>query len=248
VVAVIIAAVVVVLLLPTGKQDAETTPTPLIAEPGEPETAARPTPETTRPEKPEPETTPNPDEPPVLAAKPVIYLYPTQIQDVTVTLNLDADTLTTTYPRYYGGWTVTAEPDGSLLNHADGREYSYLFWEAETHEDWTFDDGFLVKSADAAGFLQEKLSYMGLLPKEYNEFIVYWLPILERNEYSLVRFAGEEYIARFPLEITPKPDSVLRVFMLVRAADGTEQLPQQELQTFARSGFAVVEWGGTEIQ
>ena len=48
-------------------------------------------------------------------AKPVIYLYPEQ--ETTVSVSLDyAGTLTATYPAYENGWTVTAEPDGTLYD------------------------------------------------------------------------------------------------------------------------------------
>ena len=42
-----------------------------------------------------------------LAAKPVLYLYPEEETEVTVTLDFDG-TLTSTYPDYGDGWTVTA--------------------------------------------------------------------------------------------------------------------------------------------
>ena len=59
-----------------------------------------------------------------VTAKPVIYLYPEEETAVTVTLDYDGQ-LTTTYPAYDGGWSVTAEPDGTLYDQ-QGREYSYL--------------------------------------------------------------------------------------------------------------------------
>ena len=59
--------------------------------------------------------------------KPVIYLYPEQTTAVTVRLDYKGK-FTCTYPDYpAGGWQVTARPDGTLTNKADGREYSYLF-------------------------------------------------------------------------------------------------------------------------
>lgn len=57
-------------------------------------------------------------------AKPVIYLYPEEPTEVTVTLDYSGE-LTYTYPAYGDGWTVTAYPDGTLID-ADGKEYSYL--------------------------------------------------------------------------------------------------------------------------
>ena len=62
--------------------------------------------------------------------KPVIYLYPEEEMEVTVKLDFDG-TLTSTYPAYEDGWTVTAQPDGTLTDES-GREYYCLFWEGVT--------------------------------------------------------------------------------------------------------------------
>ncbi|MBQ8827031.1 MAG: hypothetical protein IJ007_08060, partial [Oscillospiraceae bacterium] len=58
--------------------------------------------------------------------KPVIYLYPEKETEVSVKVNLKDGELTCTYPDHGDGWNVTAYPDGTLINSADGREYSYL--------------------------------------------------------------------------------------------------------------------------
>ena len=97
-------------------------------------------------------------------AKPVIYLY--SEQETTVSVSLDyAGTLTATYPAYENGWTVTAEPDGTLYDE-NGNEYSYLFWEGENNTDYDFSKGFCVAGADTADFLHEKLAEIGLTPRE----------------------------------------------------------------------------------
>ena len=49
------------------------------------------------------------------------------------------------------------------------------------------------------------------------------------------------------LEITPAPDTVIRVFMTFKAADGMIRLLPQKLTAPERTGFTVIEWGGTEI-
>ena len=48
-----------------------------------------------------------------LTLKPVIYLYPEEKTDISVTLAYDG-TLTCTYPNYKTGWHVSAKPDGTL--------------------------------------------------------------------------------------------------------------------------------------
>ena len=179
-------------------------------------------------------------------AKPVIYLYPSETTEVTVQLNYDG-LLTATYPTYNDGWKVTAHPDGTLINHADGKEYSYLFWEGEGNHNFDFSEGFVVKGSDTADFLQETLANIGLLPREYNEFIVYWLPQMQENQYNLISFQGDVYDDSAKLDITPAPDSMLRVFMAYKPLDKPIEVPEQVFQPFERSGFTVVEWGGSAI-
>jgi hypothetical protein len=179
--------------------------------------------------------------------KPVIYLYPEYPMDVTVTLDYNGK-LRSTYPKYDDGWSVTAYPDGTIVNHADGMEYSYLFWDGDSPMRFDFSSGFVVKGPDAADFLREKLAYMGLEPREYNEFIVYWLPLMEKNKYNLVAFQGSAYTDNAVLHITPEPDSVLRVFMAFKPLPFPISVPPQELEPFERKGFTVIEWGGSEVR
>lgn len=191
-------------------------------------------------EKPNPET-----------AKPVIYLYPEQETKVNVQLSFNG-TLTSTYPTLPSeGWTVTAQPDGTLTDE-EGRSYRYLFWEGVANVDWKQDSGFLVKAEDAREFLEESLTQLGLNELEQNDFITYWLPKLEKNGESFVTFAAEQYTDNAVLTVTPQPDSVLRVQMLISKVDDSnraafQKLLEQELPRFEREGFVLVEWGGTDL-
>ncbi|MBQ3140744.1 MAG: hypothetical protein IJC25_02140, partial [Clostridia bacterium] len=110
-------------------------------------------------------------------AKPVIYLYPEQPTEVEVKLDFEGR-LAFTYPAYNDGWRVTAYPDGRLINRADGSEHYYLFWDGFSDKNWSFTEGFCVAGSDTEAFLINALSQMGLTPREYNDFIVYWLPEL----------------------------------------------------------------------
>ncbi len=182
-----------------------------------------------------------------MSCKPVIYLYPKEATEVTVKLDYNG-VLEYTYPTYSDGWKVTALPDGTLTNHADGREYSYLFWEGKNDTPFDFNKGFVVKGSDTIQFLQEKLSFLGLTPREYNEFIVYWLPRMRSNPYNLISFQGAMYIDSASLTINPKPDSILRVFMAFKPLKEAIKVEPQKLEPFERKGFTVVEWGGSECQ
>ena len=180
-----------------------------------------------------------------LLSKPVLYLYPEAETEVTVRLDYKGR-LTCTYPEPDpdGAWHVTAQPDGTLTDK-QGREYSYLFWEgASDGAPPDFSRGFVVKGSDTAAFLREKLAYMGLTPREYNEFIVYWLPRMQDTPWNLIAFQGKNYTDSAPLTVTPEPDSVLRVFMAYRPLTTPAAVPPQELTPFVRRGFTLVEWGG----
>lgn len=194
-------------------------------------------------------TTGCPYYPNMVAAKPVIYLYPTATEAVTVQLKYKGD-LTSTYPTYNAGiqgWRVIANPDGTLVNLDDNKEYSYLFWEGTYPLNIDETHGFVIKGSDTKDFLQTTLAEMGLTPKEYNEFIVYWLPKMEHNPYNFIQFVGDEYTQSAPLSISPTPDSMLRVFMAYKPLDQYEAVTPQEIKAFNRKGFSVVEWGGTEL-
>jgi hypothetical protein len=179
-------------------------------------------------------------------AKPVIYLYPEEETSVTVKLDYDG-LLTVTYPAYQDGWHVLARPDGTLTDLETGLEYSYLFWEGERDADYDMSRGFVVRGEDTAAFLQKTLAQMGLTPREYNEFIVYWLPQMQGNAYNLITFQQEAYTDSAKLEILPKPDSVLRVFMAFKPLEAPVQIEAPEIKPFERIGFTVVEWGGTAL-
>ena len=124
----------------------------------------------------------------------------------------------------------------------------YLFWEGVAW-DFTadFSEGFCVKGEDTTEFLRTVLSQMGLTPKEYNEFIVYWAPQLQNNAYNLISFQTENYEQMAPLNVNPAPDSMLRVYMAYKPLTEAVDIPAQTFTPFERKGFTVVEWGGCVI-
>ncbi len=182
-----------------------------------------------------------------LNAKPVIYLYPKEDTEVFVELDYNGE-LKYTYPLYKNGWHVLAKKDGTIINLDDNKEYSYLFWEGDDELKCDFSKGFCVKGEDTAEFFQKVLPEMGLKPKEYNEFIVYWLPKMQDNPYNIVSFQFENYCEIAKLKITPKPDSLLRVSMAYKASDVFVEMEPQQFAPFNRNGFTVVEWGGKQVE
>ena len=189
----------------------------------------------------------NPDCPTNVSYKPIIYLYPENEINVNVKLGYPS-LLTTTYPKYNDGWNVLAKPNGELVDKT-GRTYYGLYWEGKNYINNNYTDGFVVAKADLVGFLEEKLAILGLTEREANEFIIYWLPILEKSEYNLIRFENIDIINReMPLSISPAPDTIIRVLMEYKGIDNVIDIPEQKLVTPVRKGFTVVEWGGSLIK
>lgn len=179
--------------------------------------------------------------------KPIIYLYPQVPTVCSVKINLDGN-LTCTYPAYrQNGWeNFTAYPDGTLV-FPDKKEYYALYWEGLQNAEWDFSKGFCVKGEDTVAFLEWALSKQGLTPREANEFIIYWLPFMEKNPYNVISFQTSAYTDTAALDITPKPDSLLRIFMVHYPSASKVDIEPQELSGFTREGFVVVEWGGSQV-
>ncbi len=177
-------------------------------------------------------------------AKPVIYLYPEQQTDVSVEVGFTSGgALTCTYPEYNGGWNVTALPDGTIYDE-NGDEYYCLYWEGIGAASYDTSKGWCVAGKDTASFLREKLMYIGLSAREANEFIIYWLPLMQDNKYNIISLHTEQYAAEVPLTVSPAPDTAIRVFMTFASSDEYVEIQPQVLPSYERNGFVLVEWGG----
>ena len=177
--------------------------------------------------------------------KPILYLYPQEKMNVSVTFDKEY-LLETTYPKFGGSWDVEVYPDGSIYDK-DGKYYYALYWDEKNTNNVKFNEGFYVEDDEAIEFLEEKLSIIGLNDRERNEFIMYWLPILEKNKKSLVYFELTEEKQKYnELKIEPKPDSLLRLTIHIKKVYRKKDIKEQYLPTFNRKGFIAVEWGGVE--
>lgn len=192
-------------------------------------------------------------EPVTITYKPVIYLYPEKKTDVSVQLDTKGR-LTTLYPfpdnkdtAYKAVWNVTADKNGTLTDR-NGQTYNYLYWEGLNDGKFDFSKGFCIKGSDTAEFLEQKLAELGLTRKEANEFIVYWLPQMQGNPYNVISFQTKAYTDKAKLKITPKPDTMIRVFMAWYPSDKQVNIPEQKIKTPERKDFTAVEWGGSRVR
>ena len=184
---------------------------------------------------------------PIVVKKPVIYLYPEKTTDISVQLNIKESKFTTVYPKFNGKntWNIRAKPNGEIL--IKDKTYPYLFWEAESYNSQDTNEGFVINKENAEKFLEEKLDILGLNEKEKTDFITFWLPVLLRNKLSLCTFQTQKFFDNYELNITPKPDSMIRVFLTIKKLERPINIREQKLELVERKGFSVVEWGGSNI-
>lgn len=185
----------------------------------------------------------------IKVAKPVIYLYPTLKTDVKIRLEVKGKLLTT-FPKYENLWEVTAEPNGQLFDKKTKRTYNSLFWDADVtlpEEHYTYQDGFIVAKENLTAFLINKLEHIGLNHQETNDFIQFWLPVLERSNYNHIRFlVNDECNDIAILNVNPKPTTSIRIYMEFYGLEEFKSIKEQQLPKITRKGFTLVEWGGAE--
>ncbi|KAL1754049.1 hypothetical protein FB107DRAFT_263797, partial [Schizophyllum commune] len=117
-------------------------------------------------------------------------------------------------------------------------------------------------------YLDKALAALGLHVEARTSFITYWLPDMLKHTHVALRFLDQvAYAHAAPLDVSPEPDVVTRVFMLfcgvketelgewegaqAKAADSIDMWREvvgvNLEETLDESLFRVIEWGGMEV-
>ena len=178
--------------------------------------------------------------------KPIIYFYPEEEMDLEVTY-VQEERLLTTYPKYEDGWNIHLKEDGTFTLPGSDREYYALYFDEIGNYETDWNEGFYVTKDNAISVLEEKMDFIGYTNREVDEFIMYWLPILENNEKSLIYFEQTEIRnEECPLTFSVMPDTLIRTIMHIKKVNEETPIKEQTLTHYERSGFTVTEWGGVE--
>lgn len=188
---------------------------------------------------------------PITVDKPVIYLYPERETNFSMEVNPTGE-LSFTYPNYNNGWNGTALPNGEInINH---ETFNYLFWESNQQVNLNLIDlkkGTIVKGKESLDFLSKQLDAFGFTSKEKADFVTFWAPQLQRNEFNYINFVLNNDADIFAkLSITPAPDNIYRFYMLTSKIENPNDfyyLEPQLIESIDRKGFTVLEWGGSKI-
>ena len=181
---------------------------------------------------------------PAECAKPVIYLYPEKASEISVKVEPKGG-MSYSDPDYNNGWIVKSDSFSNLTDLSSGKSYPYLFWEGRGGIYEQPQKGFTVAKENVHNFLVEKLGKLGLNEKEIADFVEFWEPKMNEAPYYFVTFLGNREMNQIaPLDITPKPDTVIRVLMDFSPLNEKVDFEGFEIKTPERKGFTIVEWGG----
>ncbi|KAF9021390.1 hypothetical protein BDZ89DRAFT_957527 [Hymenopellis radicata] len=190
-------------------------------------------------------------------------------------------------------WHVQTHPDGTLTEHSTNLRTSYLFWEAEysdrhrplspppspsagpvfnpVHSTVSDADSVVLPVTQITPYLDAALTALSLHVEARTSFITYWLPSILKHTHIALRFVPQAaYEKAAPLEVTPQPDVLTRIFMLwkgVTSAELRSGVWQNSVQRasmdvemwkgivgiqefpsmYDESAFRVLEWGGMEV-
>lgn len=204
-------------------------------------------------------------------SKPAIYLYPPKRTKISITLSKKI-LIGTNIPKYHNGWNVIAYPNGKIIdlqpkytscsklkqnkvgfeyayNACKNNSYPYIFWDGRqiTKSIPQSKEGWIVKQTEIQNFLNEKLDKMEFNIAEKKDFISYWqYKLHKRNaKYYFIYFLQNEEVNNYaPMNVSPKPDSINRILMIVQPVNKPYEVKEQKLEKISRKGFALVEWGG----
>lgn len=175
--------------------------------------------------------------------KPVIYLYPETKTEVSVEVGAN---ITKSDPPYGNGWNVVANPNGIIIY--DGKSYDYLFWEGKGQEYPAIKSGIIVPRLGVELMITNQLLQLGLNQYEISDFLEFWLPKMPDSSFVRLTWFGTNEMNRMaPLNVNPKPDTTIRVFLDFEGLDSIKNIQAQKLTHIKRSGFTLVEWGGLLI-
>ncbi len=179
-------------------------------------------------------------------AEPLIYLYPQAEEKIEVRIDKRVHIYESIPQVIENGWIVKATPAGKLTFVKDGSKFQHLYWEGKYSPIQPPTRGFVVSREAVDAFLKEKLETLGLNEKESKDFRNYWTPKLNRHPFYLIAFLDTATINNLaPLDIKPRPDTIIRVMMDFAPLDSKiDALAIQMPSVPTRTGFTVVEWGG----
>lgn len=176
----------------------------------------------------------------ILIKKPNIYLYPNREMDICVNIFFPkGGKVVKSIPEYGDRWCVNIDSNGKI----DGK-YDYLFYESEQPNLFQHKKGWCVKQEDLKTFFKQNMQLYNFSENEINDFLEYWIPLMNKSEYYNIYPQTKEIIEKTNiLKISIKSDYLFRLFYSIEESKRFNKIINPEIKPIIRKGFYVVEWG-----
>jgi len=204
----------------------------------------------------------------LILRKPVILVYDDKCEDenelnISIGFNKEIATISTTYPKpiyennVYNWKGIYKKGNNECIISIDNKEYYSLFWECDINNKEYFDkpnDKWIIINKDnKLNEIDEILVKCGLNNKERNDFIVYWIKVMNRYDNMAIRIEDSRYEKAIPLKVEGF-DQIHRVFVIMKNITETEkELMIKNNQIISKDSFEsikrpegkyIIEWGG----
>jgi len=177
---------------------------------------------------------------PPYVRKPNIYIYPTDTIQLYIKIQFpNGGKLINSAPSYEDGWEIEVMPSGLIDN-----QYQYLFYEAQIPHLLQKEFGWIVTGTDLGSFFKNNLKSLLFSKKEIDDFIEYWIPLLDKTKtYSIYPSFNEDLESVMQLNFSIEPDNLIRVIYIIEECQENKSIEPPQLPLFKREGFVVLEWG-----
>jgi hypothetical protein len=173
--------------------------------------------------------------------KPNVYIYPPNELNLIVKIHFpNGGRVIKSIPEYKRGWNITVDSSGRIND-----SYRYLFYECTAPDLYQYETGWVIHKDSLTTFFRNHLKQTGFSGQEINDFIEYWIPILNASDYYAIYPQYKETLAPIvQLNFSIIPNHLLRLFYVIKQCTKDVHLqPPSARPPFNRTGFYVVEWG-----
>jgi len=176
----------------------------------------------------------------MVVKKPNIYVYPNEKMTLDIQINFPhGGEIIESIPEYNSGWEIEVIPSGLINNH-----FRYLFYEARIPALLQKEFGWEVEGAHLSSFFQGNMKALLFSPQEIDDFIDYWIPLLDMSKsYVIYPSFNEDLEDVIELGFSVEPDNLIRVFYIIEEQQSDKPIEPPQLPLFKREGFVVLEWG-----
>jgi hypothetical protein len=181
-----------------------------------------------------------------ILAEPLIYIYGNS--GIRVNLKLCSNLVhRASWPEYGDGWEIQLLGNGLMWDLKSSKKVGSLFWEGFAGPIPPLKHGWMVTPSEVTPLLRKILPLYGLNYRESAAFIKYWSKVLTQAPFYRIEIIPSQWLEEIcPLEITPKPEQLLRVYLRAYPKLEFEQItpPPLPSKPSSRPSYTVVEWGG----